>query len=128
MSPQVRCRRHLRSWLHWRRFGGQDRARGDPQAKHGPRRSPKHTRKRQGFKAWLRRWWWVFVVVPLVAIIGVVLMVVYVYSQLELPKTPPPLQTTYVYDRDGELITTLHASVDRTIIPFSEMPKHLREP
>ncbi|MEX2422058.1 MAG: biosynthetic peptidoglycan transglycosylase, partial [Actinomycetota bacterium] len=92
----------------------------------GPKHSPPRTRKRKGFKAWLRRWWWVFVVVPLVAMIGMILTLLYVYSQLELPKTPPPLQTTYIYDRDGRLLTTLHASVDRTIIPLSEMPTHLQ--
>src|SRR5262245_48912197 len=88
--------------------------------KHAPRR------KRQGFRAWFRRWWWVFVVVPLVGVIGVLLMLLYVYSQLELPKTPPPLQTTYIYDRAGHQIATLPASVDRTNIPISQMPEQLR--
>src|SRR5262245_10520385 len=53
-------------------------------------------------------------------------MLFYVYSQLELPQTPPPLQTTYIYDRAGHQIATLHASVDRTIIPLSEMPEQLQ--
>ena len=43
-----------------------------------------------------------------------------------LPSTPPPLQTTYVYDRGGNLLTTLHSSVDRTIVPIDQMPKSLR--
>ncbi|HSJ52053.1 MAG TPA: transglycosylase domain-containing protein, partial [Actinomycetota bacterium] len=92
--------------------------------KHAPR-----TRRRQqkGFKAWLRRWWWVFVVVPAAGALLVLGMLVYVYSRLELPATPPPLQTTYVYDRDGRQIATLHAGVDRTIIPISQMPRHLRQ-
>ena len=99
--------------------------------KTSPARAPKvrkhaPSKKRKGFRAWFRRWWWVFVVVPLVGIIGVLLMLFYVYSQLELPKTPPPLQTTYIYDRDGHQIATLHASVDRTIIPLSEMPEQFR--
>jgi penicillin-binding protein 1A len=96
-----------------------------------PARAPKGrrhapTKKRKGFKAWLRRWWWVFVVVPLVAAIGLLLTLFYVYSQLELPETPPPLQTTYIYDRQGHQIATLHSAVDRTIIPLSEMPPQLR--
>jgi membrane peptidoglycan carboxypeptidase len=56
----------------------------------------------------------------------VLAMLLYVYSRLELPATPPPLQTTYIYDSDGHQIATLHAGVDRTIIPISEMPKTLR--
>jgi len=84
-----------------------------PRAPKGRRPAP--TKKRKGFKAWLRRWWWVFVVVPLVAVIGLLLTLFYVYSQLELPKTPPPLQTTYIYDRQGHQIATLHSTVDRTI-------------
>ena len=96
-----------------------------------PARAPKGrrhapTKKRKGFKAWLRRWWWVFVVVPLVAAIGLLLTLFYIYSQLELPETPPPLQTTYIYDRQGHQIATLHSTVDRTIIPLSEMPPQLR--
>jgi penicillin-binding protein 1A len=96
-----------------------------------PARAPKGrkhapTKKRKGFKAWLGRWWWVFVVVPLVAVIGLLLTLFYVYSQLELPKTPPPLQTTYIYDREGHQIATLHSTVDRTIIPLSDMPPQLR--
>ena len=93
--------------------------------KHAPRRKPKRPRQK-GFKGWLSRWWWVFVVVPVSGAILIVLTLFYVYSQLELPKTPPPIQTTYVYDRDGKVLTTLHSAVDRTIIPLDEMPKHLQ--
>ncbi len=88
--------------------------------KHAP------TKRRKGFKGWIRRWWWVFVVVPLVGVIGLLLTLFYVYSQLELPQTPPPLQTTYIYDRDGNQIATLHSTVDRTIIPLSQMPEQLQ--
>ncbi len=97
--------------------------------KHAPQKKRTNSEskpKTKGFKAWLRRWWWVFVVVPASGMLLVLLMLMYVYSQLDLPKTPPPLQTTYIYDRDGDQIATLHAGVDRTIIPFSDMPKTLR--
>jgi penicillin-binding protein 1A len=97
--------------------------------KHAPqkkRTDQKPKPKVKGFKAWLRRWWWVFVVVPASGMLLVLLMLMYVYAQLDLPKTPPPLQTTYIYDRDGNQIATLHAGVDRTIIPFADMPKTLR--
>ena len=95
-------------------------ARASKGRKHAP------SKKRKGFRAWFRRWWWVFVVVPLVGVIGLLLTLFYVYSQLELPQTPPPLQTTYIYDRDGHQIATLHAAVDRTIIPLNQMPEQLR--
>ncbi len=92
----------------------------------GRRHAPRNKRTQKGFKAWLRRWWWVFVVVPASGMLLVLGMLVYVYSQLELPSTPPPLQTTYIYDRDGHQIATLHAGVDRTIISISQMPKTLQ--
>ena len=92
----------------------------------GPKHAPRKPKRQKGFKAWLSRWWWVFVVVPVSGFILVLLMLLYVYSQLDLPDTPPPLQTTYVYDRDSKVLTTLHSSVDRTIIPLDQMPNHLR--
>ena len=84
-------------------------------------------RRRPGWRGFLRRWWWVFVAVPLLGVLGVLATLYAVYVRLELPSTPPPLQTTYVYDRHGALLTTLHASVDRTIVPLEEMPRSLRE-
>jgi hypothetical protein len=44
------------------------------------------------------------------------------YVRIDLPKALPPVQTTFVTDRNGELLTTFHGSVDRTIIPLSKMP------
>jgi membrane peptidoglycan carboxypeptidase len=51
----------------------------------------------------------------------------YAYARIELPTALPPIQTTYLYDRDGELITTLHGAVDRTIVPLSEMSPHIKD-
>src|ERR687892_390222 len=96
-------------------------------ATNGRKHAPHKKRPQlKGFKGWLKRWWWVFIVAPAGALLLVLLTLIWIYSRLELPKTPPPLQTTYIYDRHGDQIATLHASVDRTIIPLSEMPKHLR--
>ncbi len=89
----------------------------------GARHAPRKKRAQKGFKAWLRRWWWVFVVVPASGMLLVLGMLLYVYAHLELPATPPPLQTTHIYDSNGNQIATLHAGVDRTIIPLSDMPK-----
>ncbi|HEX5951053.1 MAG TPA: hypothetical protein VFZ96_08620, partial [Actinomycetota bacterium] len=87
--------------------------------KHAPRTNRK---RRPGIKGFFRKWWWAFVAVPLVGVLGVLATLYYLYTQLELPSTPPPLQTTYVYDRDGKLLTTLHAGVDRTIVPIDQIP------
>jgi penicillin-binding protein 1A len=48
------------------------------------------------------------------------------YVRIDLPKALPPVQTTFVTDRNGELLSTFHGSVDRTIIPLRQIPVHLR--
>jgi penicillin-binding protein 1A len=68
----------------------------------------------------------VFLAVPALGGVLVIGMLLYVYAHLQLPETPPPLQTTYIYDADHKLIGTLHSSVDRTIIPFADMPASIR--
>jgi penicillin-binding protein 1A len=93
----------------------------------GRKHAPSKKRKRKpGLRGFFRKWWWAFVAVPLLGVLGVFGTLYYLYTQLELPTTPPPLQTTYVYDREGNLLTTLHSAVDRTIIPIDEMPGTLR--
>jgi Membrane carboxypeptidase/penicillin-binding protein len=89
------------------------RARG---GKHAPRKEP----KKKGF---FRRFWWVFVLVPVLGVASVAGALMYAYSKIELPKTLPPIQSTYIYDRDGNLLTTLHGVVDRTIVPLSRISK-----
>ncbi len=49
------------------------------------------------------------------------------YIRIDLPKALPPVQTTFVYDRNNELLSTFHGAVDRTLIPFGQMPQHLRD-
>jgi penicillin-binding protein 1A len=84
---------------------------------------PGQEQEQRGF---FRRYWWVFVTVPVLGAVLVFATLLYVYAHLKLPETPPPLQTTYIYASDGRLIGTLHASVDRTIIPFRKMPRSVR--
>jgi penicillin-binding protein 1A len=52
---------------------------------------------------------------------------VHTYTDIPLPKPPALPQTTYVYDRDGHLITTLHAGVNRTEVPLSKISDYLKE-
>ena len=89
-----------------------------------PKRTPRQPPKKRGF---FRRYWWAFAAAPFVLMFMVFATLLFVYSRLDLPATPPPLQTTYILDRDGHVLGTFHASVDRTIIPFNQMPESLRE-
>ena len=50
-----------------------------------------------------------------------------VSSAAELPAARELPGSTYVYDRNGKLITTFHGEVDRTPIPLGQIPRHLRE-
>ena len=54
--------------------------------------------------------------------VGVAGTLLYAYSRIQIPAAPPAAQTTYVYDRHGHVIGTLHATVNRTDVPFSDMP------
>jgi penicillin-binding protein 1A len=52
---------------------------------------------------------------------------VHTYTDIPLPEAPPMPQTTYVYDRRGHLITTLHAGVNRTEVPLSKISDNLKD-
>ena len=50
------------------------------------------------------------------------------YARIKLPDAlPQPIQTTYLYDRNGHLITTLHGTVDRTVVPLQQISPHLKD-
>src|SRR5439155_3759472 len=91
----------------------------------GPKQAPKTPQhNKRGF---FRRFWWLFLAVPFAIGLTGFLTLLWIYAHLQLPATPPPLQTTILYDNAGKQIATLHAAVDRTIIPFSDMPQSLRD-
>jgi penicillin-binding protein 1A len=91
------------------------------------RRSLKKDSRRYKKRGWFRRWWWVFVLaLPLLGVIAAGGTLVWMYVHLEIPKAPAPIQTTYVYDSRGKLMTTFHAAVNRTLIPLSDMPTSLQ--
>jgi penicillin-binding protein 1A len=85
--------------------------------------TPAGGKRKRGF---FRRYWWGFLLVPLIIFAGLAGTFVYVYAHTTLPDLPPGPQTTYVYDRNGHLITTLNAEVKRTIIPIAQMPADLQ--
>jgi penicillin-binding protein 1A len=90
--------------------------------KHAPEKVAARTTKKRSF---LRRRWWLFVFLAPILIGGVLSAALVVsYARIQLPETFPPVQTTYLYDRHGQLLTTLHGAVNRTIIPLSEMSPH----
>ena len=95
-----------------------------------PRSNRKHAKKkgtsskrRPGF---FRRFWWLWAP-PLAFLVGAVLVVAIVYSQLRLPNPDPQALTTRLYDVDGRLIATLHAGENRVAIPLRRMPEDLRK-
>ena len=79
-------------------------------------------------KSFLRRRWWVFVLAtPFVLALFAGIGLYIAYARIKLPQALPPIQTTYLYDRNGHLLTTLHGSVDRTVVPLQQISPHLRD-
>jgi penicillin-binding protein 1A len=87
-------------------------------------RGPASKRSQRGF---FRRYWWAFALTPVALALFAFGVLALAYLGIDLPKALPPVQTTFVYDRNGELLSTFHGSVDRTLIPFGQMPQHLRD-
>ena len=98
--------------------------RKSPKGAPSGRRSPASKRSQRGF---FRRYWWAFALTPVALALFGVGVLAFAYVRIDLPKALPPVQTSFVYDRNGELLSTFHGSVDRTLIPFGQMPQHLRE-
>jgi penicillin-binding protein 1A len=90
--------------------------------------APKHAPgKRAAEKGFFRRFWWLFVAAPILFVVAIGGALVYAYSRIEIPETLPPIQSTFLYARDGTLLASIHGAVDRTLITFDEMPPHLRD-
>jgi penicillin-binding protein 1A len=49
------------------------------------------------------------------------------YTDVSIPPIPVGPQTTFVYDRNGKPITTLHEEVNRVIVPMDKIAPSLRE-
>jgi penicillin-binding protein 1A len=91
--------------------------------KHATRKGSKPTKAKKG---WFRRYWWIFPTVPLVLIVGVLVALYVAYQRIELPEALPPIRSTFLYDRDGDLIASLHGSVDRTIVGLGKISPNLQ--
>src|SRR5438105_1891311 len=97
----------------------------------------------EAWRAWQRQWraggpWAVFTkrIVAILALTSLIAMLVGLglagagqqvtkhvsdFTNVAVPKIPPGPMTTFVYDRRGNLIGTLHAGVNRTPVPISAM-------
>src|SRR5688572_5047555 len=83
-------------------------------SKHAPRRAAGR-RPKPKKRSLFRRLWWLWAP-PLVLGAAAFGTLAFVYARLPVPREIPPSQTTFVYDRDGALVSRLHAEIDRTLI------------
>ncbi|HEX9298537.1 MAG TPA: transglycosylase domain-containing protein [Actinomycetota bacterium] len=97
--------------------------RDDYVPRHAPARATKKASKKKSFLR--RRWWLLLLLSPLVVILLGVGALYVAYARIKLPNTLPPIRTTYLYDRNGGQISTLHGAVDRTVIPLSKMSPNI---
>ena len=95
-------------------------------AKHVPKHGGSKKRKDPNGKGFFRRFWWIFLVAPAVLFLLTIGVLAIVYQRIQLPKTLPPIQSTLLYDRHGKPLSSLHGSVDRTIVPLSRMSKSIQ--
>jgi penicillin-binding protein 1A len=72
-----------------------------------------------------RRWWLILLLTPLLAgVLGAIAFLI-AYARTDLPDRLPPIQTTFVYDRDGKELAKLHGAVDRQIVSLDQMSPNL---
>jgi penicillin-binding protein 1A len=93
-------------------------------ARHAPKHAPKKQETQK--KGFFRRFWWVFVATPVLLVLLVFGALVIAYHSVRLPQTLPPIQSTYLYDRNGHILAQLHGAVDRTVIPLSSMSTNIQ--
>ncbi|HEX7247982.1 MAG TPA: biosynthetic peptidoglycan transglycosylase, partial [Actinomycetota bacterium] len=96
-----------------------------PTRPEGAKHAPKHSsaKRKKGF---FRRFWWVFVLVPLLLVAALAGSIYVAYARIQLPDTLPPIRTSYLYDRNGELLTSLHGAVDRKIVGLGQISENLQ--
>jgi penicillin-binding protein 1A len=88
--------------------------------KHSAKSSPKRKKKRGFF----RRFWWLWAT-PVVVAIATFSALGYVYSKLPLDLDIPEAQSTFLFDRDGAVLTTFDKGVDRRKVELKTVPDHL---
>ena len=48
------------------------------------------------------------------------------YRQIELPEALPPIRTSFLFDRNGEQLSSLHGAVDRKIVALGQISENLQ--
>ena len=81
---------------------------GDYVPRHAPAKTTEKASKQKSFIR--RRWWLLLLLSPLVVILLGVGALYVAYARIKLPNTLPPIRTTYLYDRNGDQISTLHGA------------------
>ena len=81
----------------------------------------KQPRRKRGF---FRRFWWVFVAIPLFLILCIIGTLLYAYAHIQIPPEAAGTnaQTTFVYDRFGSKIAELHGAYNRVNLTLKDIP------
>ena len=73
-----------------------------------------------------RKWWIQRVALATVLVLITSRPLAFLYAPL--PFDPPaPLQTAFVYDRDGNLIARIRPDEDRVVLPLEKIPLHVQQ-
>jgi membrane peptidoglycan carboxypeptidase len=83
-------------------------------------------KRRKGRRHFLIRYWWLWAI-PVGGGAIVFGALAYVYAKLPLDLNPRQEQTSYLYDLDGNTLTTLEQGVDRRELDFEDMPLIARQ-
>jgi penicillin-binding protein 1A len=92
-----------------------------------PRHASSKAAKKSSKRSFLRRRWWLLVLLTPVVVVVLGTLALYIaYARIDLPNALPPIRTTYLYDRNGKPLATLHGVVDRTVISLSQMSPNIK--
>jgi penicillin-binding protein 1A len=92
-----------------------------------PRHASSKAAKKASKRSFLRRRWWLLLLLTPVVVLLLGTVALYIaYARIDLPNALPPIRTTYLYDRNGKPLATLHGVVDRTVIPLSQMSSNIK--
>ncbi|HEX6262570.1 MAG TPA: transglycosylase domain-containing protein [Actinomycetota bacterium] len=108
-----------------------------PSRKHAPRKgassrslkrgSKRQRQRRRGpVRRWIRKWWWLWAPPLVLGLVGVGALV-YLYVTIPLPPERVLAQTTFLFDREGNRLTTLDGPEDRSIVELDRVPQHVRQ-
>jgi len=108
------------------------RYQSSPAPVNGRSRRRRGERKQRG----TRKWRWLQVAVIAVLLLVVALVAAGVGTIVAVSRNLPALdelsrqtnaQTTYIYDRNGQVIATLHGAENRTVVPSKAIPTIMKE-